>query len=464
MNTGYEVVAVIALGMGLAFWLSDRKAPTSRALALFVGLLGLALLVNAQVVEYWLQPQLPVWMRGIGVLDAAAFIAGGEWGLRVSRTVQITQGERLRIALMRGAQAMALLYALAVMLWPDLRYGALGQALDQGRWPPMSFMVFVLPMWIGCMLVLVAGTLLLRQKPDQAEYVRILAVLAATPILLIALLLPVGIAPLILAVGEVVVLYGGLRYHAILGARGAFMSQFLSPQVASLVREQGLRRAMARQRLEVTVVCCDIRRFTAHTQGHSPEDVMRLLRAFYAAVAAATQEFGGTVKDLAGDGAMILIGAPMAYPDRQQRAINLARRLQARVRPVLKRFSPELGLGVGVASGTVVVGIIGESGRYEYMAVGPAMNLAARLCGKAADGEIHVDEKTLEECGGCTETLSMRRRRRYVKGIGILVPSYILEGGEDVPAPPPATPRIAGAEQSAADHFGEDEASLRDLA
>ncbi len=428
MNSGYEVVAIVALGMGLVFWMTDREAPTSRSLALFLGLLGLAVFVNAQVIERWLDPALPLWARGVGVLDAIAFIAGCEWGLRVSRTVRDPDGERQRDQLMRGAQVLALLYAVLVMIWPEIRYGELGQALHGHRLPPPFFLIFVLPMLVACGLVLAAGALLLKRQPDQAEQVRILAVLAATPVLLVSLLLPTSIAPLGLALGEVIVLYGALRYHTILGARGMFMSQFLSPQVANLVRERGLRHAMARKRIDVAVVCCDIRRFTAHAQAHSPEEVMRLLRAFYAAVGAAAQDFGGTVKDLAGDGALILIGAPVPYDDRTQRAIGLARRLQSRVRPVLKRFSPELGLGVGIASGTVAVGIVGEGGRYEYMAVGPAVNLASRLCDKASDGEIHIDEPTLLDSG---EMLPARRRRRYVRGIGVLVPTYVLQAADE---------------------------------
>jgi len=73
------------------------------------------------------------------------------------------------------------------------------------------------------------------------------------------------------------------------------------------------------------------------------------------------------------------------------------------VREVVRRASsPErrLGIGVGVASGPVTVGVIGSSGRYEYTAVGPAVNLASRLCELAADGEVLIDARTAELAGG----------------------------------------------------------------
>jgi adenylate cyclase len=231
------------------------------------------------------------------------------------------------------------------------------------------------------------------------------------------------VAPLSLALGEVVFIVGALRYHNVQGARGMFMAQFLAPQVAELVRQRGLRNAMARQRQVVTVVCCDIRGFTAHAQSRPPEKVMLLLRDFYAAVGAAAAEYGGTIKDLAGDGALILLGAPVPFPDQAARAVGLARSLQARARAVVRKHSPRLGLGVGVATGEVAVGIVGQGARYEYVAVGPAVNLAARLCDEARDGEIRADAETLHAAG---EALPERSELRPLKGVGREVPTYVI--------------------------------------
>lgn len=422
ITSGHEVVAAFALGMGLIFSLTDAKSRTSRALGLFLFLLGAAIYANALVPEFWLGT-LPPWARFVGILDAVTFIVATEWGIRVAATVNDPRTFSRRLLVMRIAQGLSILYALLVVVMPESRYGDLAQALATDRLPPPRFLLFVVPVLAAGVLVSISGWLLIRSRPDRAEQVRIFAVLAAMPFLGGALFVPTDSAPMVIAIGEVIFLYGALRYHMILGARGNFMSQFLSPQVAELVRTRGLRHAMARKRMDVAVVCCDIRRFTAYAQGHSPEQVMRLLRSFYAAVSAVVQEYGGTVKDLAGDGALILIGAPVEYEDRAQRALKLARRLQSRVRPTLKRYSSELGLGVGIASGTVAVGIVGEGGRYEYMAVGPAVNLASRLCDKAADGEIHIDHDTLIASG---EVMPAIRKRRSVKGIETPVQTYVI--------------------------------------
>ena len=131
----------------------------------------------------------------------------------------------------------------------------------------------------------------------------------------------------------------------------------------------------------------------------------------------------GTIKDLAGDGALILLGAPVPFPDQAARALGLARGLQARARATVRGYSKRLGLGVGVATGEVAVGIVGQGARYEYVAVGPTVNLAARLCDEAADGEIRADADTLTAAG---EALPARSELRPLKGVGREVETYVV--------------------------------------
>ena len=122
-----------------------------------------------------------------------------------------------------------------------------------------------------------------------------------------------------------------------------------------------------------------------------------------------------------------MLGAPVAMEDHASRALQLARRLQTHTRPVVKRYHNRLGLGVGVATGEVAVGIVGHRARFEYVAVGPAVNLAARLCDRARDGEIRVDADTLQLAG---ETPRSKPLRRYVKGLSDPVPTYVLSPGD----------------------------------
>ena len=419
---GFEIVALIACGMGIAVWLTDRDAPTSRALGLFLVGMGLIVLASVRVPD---TGPLPPWARVLGLLDALTFIAGSEWGIRVGQTVAsarlVGPGRRL----IRTAQAIIIGYALVTFLLPVPRARGLTGSLDLDftSHPGLGFWMVSAP-WIAAIgLVVIAGIRVLREGPDKAEAARIVSMMAVMFLFSLALALPVDVAPLSLALGEVVFIIGALRYHNVQGARGMFMAQFLAPQVAELVRKRGLRNAMARQRQVVTVVCCDIRGFTAHAQSRPPEKVMLLLRDFYAALGAAAAEFGGTIKDLAGDGALILLGAPVAFPDQAARALGLARSLQSKTRAVVRKHSSKMGLGVGVATGEVAVGIVGQGARYEYVAVGPAVNLAARLCDEAKDGEIRADAETLQAAG---EPLPEHSELRPLKGVGKEVPTYVL--------------------------------------
>src|SRR5262249_61647615 len=98
------------------------------------------------------------------------------------------------------------------------------------------------------------------------------------------------------------------------------------------------------------------------------------------------------MRDFARDGFPVLVGPPIGYPDHVARAVALAVRLSSRARALLDRW-PRLGVGVGVASGTVTVGAIGGEARLEDAAVGRAGNLAARLCARAEAGGGLSDER-----------------------------------------------------------------------
>jgi class 3 adenylate cyclase len=418
----FDLVALIAVGMGLAFWVTDRDSPTSRALALFLMFTGISIALNARAATLAAGAPLEWWMRLVGLTEALAFIAGVEWGLRVGRTIVSEQERQTGIVLLRSAQALTLLYAAMAAVFPEQRARVLIGGLHDAV-PDSAFLAFAAPGLLAGLLVIVAGVRVLFRRPDRAEISRIGAMLLAMPLLAAAVVLPSNIAPFSVAVGEIVFLIGALRYHVVQGARAQFMARFLAPQVVDLVHRRGLKNAMVRQRVTLSVVCCDIRGFTAYAQAHTPEQVLRLLRDFYSAIGAAAEKEGGTIKDLAGDGALILLGAPVAFPDHAARALALARRLQAAVRPIVKRRSEALGLGVGVATGEVAVGIVGQGARYEYVAVGPTVNLASRLCDEAKDGEIQVAEETLAAAG---EKAAGRRQRHSVKGISELVTAYVL--------------------------------------
>jgi adenylate cyclase len=188
-----------------------------------------------------------------------------------------------------------------------------------------------------------------------------------------------------------------LRY-VVEGRRGEFLARFLSPQLARLVLERGLADTMQQNRVQLSVVACDLRGFTAFAETAAPEDVIQFLREYYETVGRVVTESGGSILGYAGDGIVSLVGAPISCADHAERAIRIALEIWNRCREMLelwRRLGLQVGLGVGVASGFVTIGTIASSDHLEYSAVGPPVNLAARLSSHAASGQVLADHRTV---------------------------------------------------------------------
>ena len=405
-TTPHIITSLLAMGMALAFIIADRSSPTSRALALFLVSLGLAIGVGTQI-AYPLHYRgvIEAWDGLFAIPEALAFFFAYEWILRVRRTVPAgnlkTRGPD---ALLRIAQGLTVYYVAMSIAFPRVRVehflnAGFKEVFERGA---PEFWLFALPLTISLLLSLFSGLLMLRRRPDRAEAMRLIAFAVAAPFMASGMVLPPAMAPVWTAVGLLIFLVGGVQYHVIQGQRAHFMSKFLSPQVAELVGRRGLKSATDEQTLEMSVVCCDLRGFTAFTAATSSQKVMHILREYYDAVGAAATECGGTIKDQAGDGVLILVGAPIAFADHAQRALLLARKIREQGMAITARWSDaelRLGVGVGAASGFVTVGVIGAASRLEDTAVGPAVNLASRLCSEAAHGEILIDARTIELLG-----------------------------------------------------------------
>jgi len=399
-TTPHAITAIFALGMGLAFHAADRGSPTSRAVAYFLAWVGLAIalstLIEAPIVR---ERGAAAWGGVFALPETLAFVFANEWVLLVRRTIP---AGRLNTAgpdrLLRMAQLFAVLYALLSLTFPEERTayftGAAARAgMQRGVW----FWAFAVPVIVSLTLTAFTTLLTLRRRPDRAEGQRLVSFVLGAPFMALGMVLPAPYSPASVALGLLIFLVGSVQYHVVQGRRAHFLSRFLSPQVADLVSRRGLKSATEEKTLELSVVCCDLRGFTAFTQATSSQRVISILREFYDAVGAAAAQCGGTIKDQAGDGVLILVGAPIAFADHAVRAVALARRIRADGMAVTARWSDaemSLGIGVGVASGFVTVGVIGAASRLEYAAVGPAVNLASRLCGEAAHGEVRIDERT----------------------------------------------------------------------
>ncbi|OLC52142.1 MAG: adenylate/guanylate cyclase domain-containing response regulator [Chloroflexi bacterium 13_1_40CM_4_68_4] len=174
------------------------------------------------------------------------------------------------------------------------------------------------------------------------------------------------------------------------------LRRFLSPQIADLVLSQGGEASLEPHRRDISVVNCDLRGFTAFSETGEPEDVMRVMREYHEALGEIVFRFEGTVRDMAGDGIMVLFNDPIPFPDATARAVRMAVTMRDRMAELgggWRKLGHELGFGVGISRGYATLGRIGFEGRFEYGAVGTVVNLAARLCGEAKSGQILLSQR-----------------------------------------------------------------------
>jgi adenylate cyclase len=155
-------------------------------------------------------------------------------------------------------------------------------------------------------------------------------------------------------------------------------------------------RVLESHRRDITVLFCDLRGFTSFAETAEPEEVISFLRQYHGALGALIYKFEGTLERFTGDGLVVWFNDPLPCPDPGVRAVRMAVEMRARVKDLSLKWDTighKLGFGIGIANGYATLGRIGFEGRFDYAAIGSVVNLAARLCSEARDGQILVDSK-----------------------------------------------------------------------
>ena len=184
------------------------------------------------------------------------------------------------------------------------------------------------------------------------------------------------------------------------------LRRFLAPQVAQTIVSAGDDAVLENHRREVVAMFCDLRGFTAFSETAEPEDVMSVLGEYHAAVGPLVHKYEGTLERFLGDGMMVLFNDPLPCADAPRRAARMAIEMRdsvAALAPAWKRKGHVLGFGIGLAQGYATMGTIGFGDRFEYTAIGAVVNLAARLCADAGDGQILTNSRLAAAIGDTVE-------------------------------------------------------------
>ena len=190
------------------------------------------------------------------------------------------------------------------------------------------------------------------------------------------------------------------------------------------------RSALEGERKQVTVLFADVKGSMELAERVDPEAWHAILDRFFQILADGVHRFEGTVNQYTGDGIMALFGAPIAHEDHAQRACYAALHL----RDELRRYAVELrrersldfSVRMGLNSGEVVVGKIGDDLRMDYTAQGHTVGLAARMQALAEAGKPYLAEETASRVEGYFQLEDLGEFQ--VKGAELPVRVFALEG------------------------------------
>ncbi len=211
--------------------------------------------------------------------------------------------------------------------------------------------------------------------------------------------------------------------------RLARLKRFLSSEVADLITSEGDESLLDSHRRLVACLFGDVRNFTEFSEAVEPEDAMKVLQSVHEMMGRLIAARGGTIGYRAGDGLMIIFNDPLPCEAPVLEAARLAldmREVFTEIEEDWRNLGHELGFGIGIAFGYATLGLIGSEGRYDYTAIGNAVNVAARLSDKAEGGQILIDKR------GCVEIEDVFHTEHVgyldLKGVGHPVEAYQLIG------------------------------------
>ena len=214
------------------------------------------------------------------------------------------------------------------------------------------------------------------------------------------------------------------------------LKRFFSPSVVEMLLSGASDDPLRSHRREVAAVFVDLRGFTAFTETSDPEDVMLALNQYHSAMGELVMAYSGTLEHFAGDGMMIYFNDPVEIDNPAAVAVEMAIGMQRRFAVLAREWKKRgyaLSMGIGVAQGFATIGAIGYEGRRDYGVIGNVTNMAARLCGEAAGGQILISQRVQGFVADTVQTEWVADMT--LKGFHRPVPTFAVLGRVDVTSP-----------------------------
>jgi adenylate cyclase len=211
--------------------------------------------------------------------------------------------------------------------------------------------------------------------------------------------------------------------------RSAFELYVHPDYVATLMKDSSTLK-LGGERRHLSILFADIMGFTSRAERSEPEPLVALLNTYMTAMTNAIFESGGVVDKLMGDGIMAFWGAPLPNENPARNAINCAITMQGELKELAAhdaRFR-DIQIGIGIATGDVIVGNFGGEKKFDYSVIGDTVNLASRLEGLTRQFKVNilVNQQTYDEAGG--DYVARQIGLVRVKGKDQLVPVVEIAG------------------------------------
>jgi adenylate cyclase len=181
------------------------------------------------------------------------------------------------------------------------------------------------------------------------------------------------------------------------------LTRYLPTELAPILTEQAFSSLRRGRRICVTVLFVDMRASTFFGEAMDPAQLAVFITSFRRRVLRAAALHGGVIDKFTGDGALILFGVPGAGDDDARRALDCGRTLLQLIERwnIKRKFDPPVRVGIGIHTGDVFCGVVGDESRLEFTVVGETVNIAARIeqATKGTDCELLASAETVRDAG-----------------------------------------------------------------
>jgi len=187
------------------------------------------------------------------------------------------------------------------------------------------------------------------------------------------------------------------RLHLVKFIRDTF-GRYLSKKVVDEILESPNGQEIGGHRKTVTIMMSDLRGFTSLSETRDPEDMVRLLNRYLERMSKVIMEYDGMIDEFIGDAILTVFGVPDEHDDDPLRAVACALAMQNALielnNELMREGYPALEMGIGINTGSVIVGNIGSEIRTKYGIVGASVNIASRIESNTIGGQVLIGEAT----------------------------------------------------------------------